>query len=268
MRRPYSEAASGSPRTAAPSLAARKATCDGHFTITKLLTVAAIAISIAHSGLAAAQQGQSESHSQIQLASRTFEFGVDVRQMRRDPHFIPITRVPWIAKLVSSDSDLFGTVIHIESYSHLHTMPTWTPNESREKFASARELAKAWALEGFDVRWRTKTAPSTRGDLYLFPEMPATPYYVICAYDRIDRIPRFCSAHALYPPDPGLRINIRIYRVTDPLNDFEVIVEQALNLVYCLDVTREIDGDTERATKPSPSVDLSTFLRDCKSLIS
>jgi len=207
-----------------------------------------------------------EGRSLIRLQSRVFDLGTDARRIRRDPHFIPITEVGWIWTLTNSDPELHATVIHIRSFANSLGEPIWMPDVDREQYAPAEDLADAWALKDFDVRWRHKIAPSTRGDVMLFPKSAHAGYFVSCAYDRADPVPTFCAVNALYPPDPNLRIKVRIYQITDPLNDFRAIADRALNLVYCLDVTRALEAGEWTPLRPETSQSLTQLLGTCKNL--
>lgn len=233
----------------------------------RLVTVlAAILLTVVVTAFA--QGAPDERSSLIQLGSRVFDLGTDVRRIQREPHFIPVTDVDWISALADSDPYLHATVIHIRTLAHLLGTPIWPPEEDRVQYAPARDLADAWALKDFDVHWRHKVAPSTRGDIMLFPKSSKIEYYVGCAYDRADPIPTFCAVNALYPPDPNLRIKVRIYQITDPLNDFRAIVERTLNLIYCLDVTKELEAGKWRPMEIGASQDMAEFLSTCKNISS
>jgi hypothetical protein len=232
-----------------------------------LLVAVLAAIILPIAAAAFAQEVPKERNSLIQLGSRVFDLGTDVRRMRRDPNFIPITDVGWINAMTGSDPHLQFTVIHIKSFAHLPGK-LWLPDRNLERFAFAEDLSDACALQDYDVRWRQKVAPSTRGSIVLIPKSPGAGYYVSCAYERKDPVPAFCAANALYPPDPNLRITIRIYQITDPLNDFRVIVERALNLVYCLDVTRALEAGAWQPLEVGKPQSLTEFLGTCKNLTS
>ena len=217
---------------------------------------------------ALAQEAPGDRNALIRLESRVFDLGTDVRRMRRDPHFIPVTDVDWINTLLDADPYLRYTVIHINSFADSLGTPVWPPDEDREQYAPAKELARAWGLEDYDVHWQRRVAPSNRGDIILFPKAPNAVHYVSCAYDRADPVPTFCAALALYPPNPDLRIKVRIYKITEPINDFATIVERARSLVYCLDVTRALDAGTWQPLEGDKFRTLREFLSACKSILS
>lgn len=213
--------------------------------------LAAVALSLDATAVA---EGLPEGHhSTIQLQSRVFDLGTEARRIRRDADFIPISRVNWIRDLADSGPCLHPTVIHIRTRAHLPGRWVWPPDEDRGRYAPAPDLADAWALEDFEARWHRAVAPMTRGDMVLFPKFSAIEYYVSCGYDRKGRVPTFCAAHALYPPDPSLRILVRIYRITDPLN-----------LIYCLDVTEAVRTGAWRPSRTGKPADLAGYAATCK----
>jgi hypothetical protein len=228
--------------------------------------VATIFLTIASSAFT--QEVPAERNSLIRLGSRVFDLGTDVRRMRRDPHFIPVTDVRWINALTDSDPHLRYTVIHIPSIAGSLGTPIWLPDTDREQYAPAKDLAEAWALSGYDVRWRHKVAPATRGSIVLFPKSPGAGHYISCEYDRADQVPTYCAANVLYPPSPDLRIRVRIYQITDPLNDFEAITKRALDLVHCLDVTRAVEAGTWEPLQVGQWRSLTEFLSTCRNVSS
>jgi hypothetical protein len=72
----------------------------------------------------------------------------------------------------------------------------------------------------------------------------------------------------LYPPDHGLRILVRVYGVTNPLNDFRAIIERARDLVYCLDVTKALEAGAWEPLQPGAPQSLTEFLGTCRKLAS
>lgn len=240
-----------------------------------LLAMAAVLAATLLSGAApaAAQEAPGDRDQLIQLDARTFDLGADVRWLRDyadESAFIPITEVRWIGDMTDADPILGPTVIHIKkAVMHPLAEPVWLPSEDRAQFAPADDLAEAWALEGYDVRWRRSTPPTNRGSILLFPEPPDAGFFVRCAYDRAYPGPTFCAIPALYPPDTGLRLYVRVYRrATDPLEDFRAIAERALSLVHCLDVTEELAAGTWQPLEVNEVQSLSDFLATCKDISS
>jgi hypothetical protein len=233
------------------------------------LLIAALAANLLMPAVPAAAQGAAGDRSSlIQLGSRVFDFGTDVRHMRRAPHFIPVTDVAWINALVDGDPYLRPTVIHVNISKGSFTNWRWPPNVERQQYAPAEDLANSWGLDDYDVRWRQKVAPSNRGDIYLFPNWPDAGFFVSCGYDRKDPVPTYCAVRMLYPPDHGLRILVRVYGVTNPLNDFRAIIERARDLVYCLDVTKALEAGAREPLQPGAPQSLTEFLGTCRKLAS
>lgn len=226
-----------------------------------------LALALPMAATAAAQEVPGDRDSLSQRGTRTFDLGADVRKIREyaEPEgFIPVNRVTWIYDLTNDDPLLDATVIHIKSFEHPPGSPAWSRDLSRDQFAPAEDLAAACGLQGYDVRWWHEVAPTNRGDIILFPKRPGTGFFVHCVYDRTDPIPTDCQVSALYPTDPQLRIMVRMYRVTDPLNDFTAIAERALSLVFCLDVTDGLASGAWRPIEPDGIETLSEFLGTCK----
>lgn len=201
----------------------------------------------------------SEGTSLVTLRSRIFDLKVDATRIPRDDHFIPLTRVRWIERLLKNDDNLYPTVIHIDSTQRGSGRYVWRPDVAEERYTHTEGLPAILLIDGYDVRWQSSSLPTKRGTVLLVPKGERDDFYASCAYDKSEQLASFCSVTVSYPPDKDLRIRVRIYKITNPINDFRAIAHKARALVYCLDVTEQIRAGN---WAPKPDVDPNVALPD------
>lgn len=215
---------------------------------------------------------QGHGKTEIQMQSRVFDLGVDPSTLRRDDTFIPIDRAPWIDAIMEADPYLHSTVIHIEDRVIIHSFPGKEPSTGlfiwaidhprfKDNWPDNSDVPDHMVLDGYIAG--PVTPFTNRGTIKYFPDDDPYDFSVSCSYDHNDGWPNFCGMIVSYPPDPLLRTKVRVYGVTRPLNDFRAIAEHARALVYCLDVTDDVDrSERERIMR----MDAADFdLLNCKS---
>lgn len=211
---------------------------------------------------ARAESQSNTSDTLYSLGTRVFDFGhpSSILDMQEELDFVSLTNVPWIRDMTWSDPLLAATVIHIKDNTSLYALgePGWLP-DLRSLFHSDPTLPSIFDLEGYEVGWFGQAREArSRGDILIFPRNDPQSFHVLCAYDRSEPQPTFCSVNFRYWADPNLRIRIRIYQVTSPLNDFAEIVARVDALVRCLDVTEVVQpvrrASQIRRCRTSPSL--------------
>ncbi|MEM8788098.1 MAG: hypothetical protein AAGE76_07535, partial [Pseudomonadota bacterium] len=185
-----------------------------------------------------------ENTSLIELRSRVFDVRTNASEIRRDDHFIPLTDVKWFNNAKEYDPHLHPTVIHIESRPGGVGRYIWFPDEASDRHPHTEGIADFFFLEGYEVRWLSGGPPGVNGVILLFPKDSPEDFYVSCVYVKSEGVPKFCGMRVSYPPDPDLRIKVRIYQVTSPLNDFRTMARKVRTMVYCLDVTEAVKAGT------------------------
>ena len=181
----------------------------------------------------------------VELASRRFLLSTDMsdRVEETEAGFIFLTRLEWLRDLVSRDPVLNATTIEIEDRRDPFGTPIW-PADQKERFHPAPELATSFDETAFDV-WRIGVSfPGVppRGTVIFVPKGSEDRYFVFCGYDADRAGLLFCSLTLRYAPDPNLDIEVHIWRVRDPLDDFQEIADRVEALVRCLDVTESRSG--------------------------
>lgn len=211
---------------------------------------------------------QGEQNSLIQLRSRTFDLHTDVERIVRRDHFIPLTDVQWIDDWRRQHPELRATVIHLDTTQSGEGRYVWQPDYADERYLHREGFSDELYLEGYETMWRSDRVPENRGSILLIPKDAPDDYYVGCSYDRSDDVPRFCSITVSYPPDRDIRIRIRMYRVTNPLNDFGAVAYKVRALVYCLDVTDAIESEQWEQGSYIGSEDPLPEVQGCRDLTS
>ncbi|MCU9848298.1 hypothetical protein OEZ60_09785 [Defluviimonas sp. WL0024] len=179
----------------------------------------------------------------VTLGTRTFDLRkrTPIQDLQVENEFVSLTSVKWIDDLTRADPYLYSTVIHITDLTRLHRLGElgWAPDE-KSRFHGDPTLPPLFDLENYEVGWQGQHAAPVRGDILIYPRHDPKRFYAICAFDRANPKPTFCSANFRYQPDRQLHIMTRIYQVTAPLNDFAEIAARVEALVRCLDVTEAL----------------------------
>ncbi len=186
-------------------------------------------------------------NTRFSLGSRVFDLRVDTRrfEVARNEGFLPIGHIRWIKEYMDVDPHLRGVFVYIEDRGRGPGIPGWLPDiEARIHYDPTLPLI--FSEDIYNVGWIGKNIPSTRGTVLLTPKHDPESYYVRCPYDRANTGPSFfCSVDTRYVLDSDLWLRIRVYRPTQPLNDFAEIAARIQALVFCLDVTDEITVSAE-----------------------
>jgi|GEM_PF-5100760 len=194
-----------------------------------------------------AQSRADAGNTRISIGSRVFDLRVDARRFAvdRNEGFLGIGHIRWIKELMDVDPYLQGVYVYIQDRGRDRGTPVWFPDmESHIQYDPTLPLI--FSEDIYNVGWSGSDIPSMRGSVLLTPKHDPKSYYVLCPYDRANTGPSFfCSISTRYVLDSDLWIRIRVYRPTQPLNDFAEIVARIQALVFCLDVTDEITVSAE-----------------------
>ena len=218
---------------------------DLHYLII-ILCAALVSISGAR-----AESQTNPSDTLISLGTRVFDLRErsPILDLQVENEFVSLTDVDWIKTMTWSDPLLTRTVIHIKDRSHGLGVPGWLPDD-RSRFHPDASLPPIFDLDFYEVGWLGTNEAPGRGDLLIFPRHNPQSFDVLCAYDRANASPTFCSVNFRYGPDRNLQVRTRIYQVTSPLNDFAEIAARVEALVRCLDVTEAMQAGEMSLTTP------------------
>lgn len=183
--------------------------------------------------------------SLIQLNTRIFDLRSDVRNLRRDDDFIPLTEIKWLRMLTDADEYLEPTVVHIKERPQ-PVLRHWYSLEPDLMYPLTENIPDMFVLDGYQTR---SAHPSNRM-LLLVPRENPNDFFVTCYGGNIEAR-RFCAVHATYPPDPNINLLARVYHPEPPFH-FREIAHRIREIAYCLDVTEAINAGTY---KPVPYVD-------------
>lgn len=183
--------------------------------------------------------------SLIQLNTRIFDLRSDVRNLRRDDDFIPLTEIEWLRMLTDEDPYLDLTVVHIKERPQ-PVLNHWYSLGPDRSFPLTNNIPDMFVLDGFQTR---SSHPSNRM-LLLVPRDDPNDFNVICLGGNIEER-RFCAVHVTYPPDPNINLLARVYHAKPPFH-FREIARRIREIAYCLDVTGAVNNGTY---KPTPYVD-------------
>ncbi len=190
---------------------------------------------------------------QIPMNTRVFDLGVDPESLWRDPGFIPIDRAPWIFELINEDpvlrGRLYGIVVHIDVLPQ-PVEYLWRFSGRGGVFKFSEGIPEQYHIEGYDVQSSMK---EHKGSFLYIPEDQIELFSVSCSLDRRTRSYfSSCGMAVGYPPDPNIYIKVRIYspeKIDDLGSGFKAIAQRVREIVYCLDVTDEINRETGNLSK-------------------
>lgn len=193
------------------------------------------------------------SDSLISLGTRIF----DLREISRivegqlEEGYASLTDVDWILQMLGSDPYLGRTVIHVEDRMFFEFgTPGWLP-DNLSRFHPDSSLPPLFHLDGYEVGWFSEFDAPTRGEILIFLSRDPQQLAVLCSYDRAQPKPSGCTLWFRYDPDPDLFVEVHIYRVTSPLNDWAEIAARAEALVRCLDVTEAAEAGRHDPDAPA-----------------
>lgn len=187
--------------------------------------------------LPASSQDVPPDASLITLGSRTFNFRADVRNMRRDDHFIPIQEVDWIANLMRGEPVFDRVVVHIREHAFAR-LDIWPSLDSvgtlPSEYPLTDNIPELFIVDGF----QTRSSHPSNGDLVLIPIDEPKKFFVNCMPDLLAEKAN-CFLIAPYAPDPNLYLLARMYYPTPPFN-FHEVANRMLEMAYCLDITNTL----------------------------
>ncbi len=209
----------------------------------------------------ATAQNRPDDASLIQLNTRIFDLRADVRNLRRDDDFIPLTEIEWLRMLTDEDEYLEPTVVHIKA-ARAPVLKRWKTLEPDRDFPITENIPSMFLLDGYQTR---SGHPSNRR-LLLVPIDDSTDFTVHCNGGNIEKH-RFCTVSATYPPDPNIWLLARVYHPEPPFH-FREIAHRIREIAYCLDVTEAVNSGAYKAGPyVDPDKDLPE-LRNCYDPIS
>jgi hypothetical protein len=222
-----------------------------------LIRAMAVAISVATNSAMA--QAQDNPDHLVTLNTRTFDLGIDVSEMRRDPDFVPMNEIDWLSPILDADPFLGPTVFHLKM-----TDPSNKTAESQWEYQNGKGVGFArnhvynsnipdrFKIAGYDV-WSYHE--DGLGPVVMIPTEPDADYLIKCDQDRKSGNVDFCLVIASYPPDPLIYLQARHYspenweETSEELDD---IVARMREIAACLDVTdREIEFNADGQRKLS-----------------
>lgn len=187
----------------------------------------------------------------VELSTRTFWVGEQLRTMDSETPFISVREIRWIEAVLGTDPVLQDAVVHIELTYMSVKEAVAKPDESDVLLGPDR-LRQQYKLS--DYRIFGPTALTARSFTYL-PVDPAAGYDVWCSERDDVAHMSLCVVRATYVPDDRIRLKARLYFPPDPVDRptyFRAVAQRMREVAHCLDVTDEI------RTGPVPQPDLST----------
>lgn len=215
-----------------------------------LLALCALFVFLAN---ASAESPTNQSSTTISLGTRVFD--LRERSPRLDSQIgdevFVLTEIDWIKNLVWSDPLMEKTTILIKDKTRMLSgrKPPWKPDD-KSRFHPDPTLPPIFDLAFHEVGWLGVNDAPVRGDLLIFPKHDPKRFDVLCAYDRADPGPTFCSVGFLYGPDRNLLVTTRIFQMTLPLKDFAEIAARVDALLRCLDITEDVRVGETNLTPP------------------
>jgi hypothetical protein len=195
------------------------------------------------------------------MNTRIFDLRSDVRNLRRDDDFIPLTEIEWLRNLTDADAYLYPTVVHIK-VAPGPVAHWWKTLEPDRGFPLTENIPDMFVLDGYQTR---SQHPSNRS-LLLVPRDDPSDFFARCDGGDIEKH-RFCAVYATYPPDPNIWLLARVYHPEPPFH-FREIAHRIREIAYCLDVTEAVNNGTYKpAAYVDPDKDLPE-LKNCHDPIS
>jgi hypothetical protein len=189
---------------------------------------------------AAAVRAQSAPEHLVTLNTRTFNLGIDVSKMRRDPDFIPMNDIDWLSPILDVDPVLGPTVFHLRAAnrSNKSTSYLWEHvGNNAHDFPYTQNIPDRFLVTGYQV-WSNNE--DGRGSILLIPTDPDADYAIRCDQDRKSGEVVYCHFRASYPPDPLIYLQARHYNPRDwdkTREELDDIVARMREIAACLDVT-------------------------------
>lgn len=188
---------------------------------------------------------QSPQDHLVTLNTRTFDLGIDVSKMRRDPDFIPVNDIDWLSPILDADPALGPTVFHIKmahpSNVSINYLWEYVKNNAHD-FPYATNIPDRFQIAGYQA-WSANE--DGLGRILLIPTDPDADYSIKCDQSRKTGEVEYCHILASYPPDPLIYLQARHYSPEnwdETREELDDIVARMREITACLDVTdREIE---------------------------
>ena len=85
----------------------------------------AMVVSLLVFALAPAVWAESDPSHLVTLNTRTFDLGIEVAKMRRDPNFVPMNEIDWLKPILDTDPALGPVVFHLEMAHPSNKTASW-----------------------------------------------------------------------------------------------------------------------------------------------
>jgi hypothetical protein len=190
---------------------------------------------------------QSSPDHLVALNTRTFDLGIDVSKMRRDPDFVPMNEVGWLSPILDADPALGPTVFHIKLADprnvSINYLWEYVRNNARH-FTYSEHIPERFQIPGYQA-WSANE--DGLGRVLLIPTDSDAEYSVTCDQSRKTGEVVYCHILASYPPDPLIYLQARHYSPqnwNETREELDDIVARMREIAACLDVTdRELELD-------------------------
>ena len=178
----------------------------------------------------------------VPLSTRIFDIGQEPRDYYTEEGFIPLDRIKWLQSLIAGDPLFEHGVFHLKrhpspSAEFLWKDPIWGGR------APLPNPPSDFAHPDYNHSAKPDFPPFS---VLLTQKADAPDHAVCCGKDPTTLIVHLCTVLASYPPDPRLFLRLRIYGhgpVPDRQHTYADIAQRMREIVYCLDVTEDIDPD-------------------------
>lgn len=195
--------------------------------------------------LAPAGRAETDPGHLVTLNTRTFDLGIEVVKMRRDPNFVPMNEIDWLKPILDADPALGPVVFHITMTAPGNKTASWLWEWGDEtkggtlasRFKYSNHIPERFQLPGFETRSYHENGQT---DVAMVPREADAEFSVECAPNNRTGGLLFCVLKASYPPDPLIFLKARLYHPTPEMirsAPLHAIAARMREIAYCLDVT-------------------------------
>lgn len=203
--------------------------------------IASLALSI----LSPEARAESNPGHLVTLNTRTFDLGMDVAKMRRDPDFVPMNEIDWLESILVKDPALGPLVFHLKMAHPSNKTASWLwewgdANDGGTLAYSHRysgNIPELFQVPGFETR---TSHQSGKGFVAMLPRDADADFSLNCMPDNKTGDPSFCVLYASYPPDPLIYLQARLYFPPPEMirsAPLYAIAARMREVAYCLDIT-------------------------------
>lgn len=205
----------------------------------------AMVVSLLVFALAPAVWAESDPSHLVTLNTRTFDLGIEVAKMRRDPNFVPMNEIDWLKPILDTDPALGPVVFHLEMAHPSNKTASWLwewGDETEDgtlasRFKYSGHIPERFQLPGFETRSYHENG---QGFVAMLPRETDADFSVECMPDNKTGDLSFCVLLASYPPDPLIYLKARLYHPPPEMirsAPLHAIAARMREIAYCLDVT-------------------------------